>query len=274
MRVSLVAGDPARIWIVDERNRLSTLHTATGELFQIAELPKDAKPASLLLTREHVYMPDTANGKLYVLDIKTEQVSGVVMPFVRLATAFAASPDGRLWIGTDGFGLLSYEATSRRENVIDVGHSRISALGVDTIGRVWIGPRGREGLQIYDPLNGKLVEVVLPRQGAVTAFLADAQGRMWVGTDSGEIFAIRNSRLDGAAQIGRSGDEFVLGHDGSVWWVNRTSAELVYGPADGSLEAIHAPAGSSSPVFDVFGRSWTNDRASGVFLVTLPGGGR
>jgi ligand-binding sensor domain-containing protein len=274
-RASLVAGDPDRIWIVDERNRLSALHTATGELFQIAQLPKDAKPATLLVTRDHVYLPDVANGKLYVLDVKAEQLSpAIAMPFVRLATAFAASPDGRLWIGTDGFGLLSYEAASRRENVIDVGRSRISALGVDAIGRVWIGPRGRDGLEIYDPLNGKLIEVGLPRQGTVTAFSVDAQTRMWIGTDAGEIFAIRNSRLDASAQNKGRVDEFASDADGRVWWVSRSAAEVVSGPADGSLEPSHAPTGSSSPMFDAFGRAWINDRASGSFFVTLPGGGR
>ena len=97
---------------------------------------------------------------------------------------------------------------------------------------------------------------------------------MWIGTDVGEIFAIRNSGLDAAARVGRRVDEFVLGTAGDAWWVNRGTPEVTYAPADGSLEPRHAPAGSSSPVFDGFGRSWTNDRASGAFLVTLPGGGR
>jgi len=273
-RAALVAGDTARIWVIDESNLLSTLNTATGELFRIKQLPTDAKPASLLITRDHVYVPDTVAGRLYVLEIRTEELSSVAMPFVRLATAFAASPDGRLWIGTDGFGLVSYEATSRRQNVIDVGSSRITALGVDGLGRVWMGPRGRDGIELYDPLNGKLSELGLPRKGAATAFATDAQGRMWVGTDAGEIFAIRNNTLDASANVGGRVDDFVLGTAGDAWWVNRGATQVTYAPADGSVGPRNGPVGSSSPVFDAFGRSWTSDRPTGVFLVTLPGGGR
>ncbi|MBI2983425.1 MAG: hypothetical protein HYY42_04505, partial [Chloroflexi bacterium] len=273
-RATRVAGDRARIWTLDASNQLSALHTATGEVFTVASLPKTARIASILPSPGYVYLTDPTAGTLYVVGVRNERWTSYPMPFLPLVVDAVTSPDDRLWLVVDGFGLVSFDPRSQRADIADVGGTKFSAVGVDLAGRVLLAPRDRGSIDVYDPYSGKLTELLFPREGSITAILVDPKGAVWVGTDRGQVFAMRNSRVETAGSVGRAIDRLVSGPSGQVWYVSRTGGEVTFGPADGSALALHGPAGMSTPVFDVFGRAWAQDPASGAFFVTLPAGGR
>lgn len=269
-----VAGDGERVWSLDASNKLWSLHTTTGDVFQIASLPATAKIAALLPSPNYVYLTDPDHGVLYVVRIQTGQIVTSEIPFLPVVADAVTSPDDRLWLVTDGLGLVSYDPRAKRTDVADVGGTRFSAVGVDAIGRVLLAPRDRPVLDVYDPYATTLTELVFPHTGSITAILVDRQAAVWVGTDTGQIFAMRNSKLDTAASVGRAIDRLVLGPSGNVWYVSRTGGETTFGPADGSALALHAPLGVSTPAFDDLGRAWVQDPVSGGFFVTLPRVGR
>lgn len=269
-----VAGDGSRIWTLDAQNRLSALHIATGEVFTVASFPRGARISEILVSPGYVYLTDPTVGTLYVVSLKTERWTSAPIPFLSLVRAAVTSPDDRLWLVVDALGLVSFEPRSQRIEVADVGATRFSAIGVDARGRVWLAPRDRPTLSLYDAYSGQLSELQLARGGTVTALLVDASGALWVGTDTGEVFAIRDSSLDRAAATGRAIERLIAGPSGKVWYVSRAGGEVTFGPADGSALALHGPLAMSTPVFDVLGRAWAQDGASGGFFVTLPPGRR
>ncbi len=270
----LAAGDGTRMWTLDASNKLSSLHTDTGDVFQIASLPASAKVSSILPSPNYVYLADPSHGTLYVVSIKTDQVSAYSIPFLPLVADAVTSPDDRLWLIADGFGLVSFDPRSHRTDGADVGGTRFSAVGVDAIGRVLLAPRDRQALDVYDPYTATFTELVFPHDGAITAIVVDRKAVVWAGTDTGQIFAMRNQKLDTASSVGRAIDRLIVGSSGDVWYVSRAGGETTFGPADGSALALHAPLGVSTPAFDVLGRAWAEDPVSGGFLVTLPRDGR
>ncbi len=269
-----VAGDGTRMWSVDASNVLTSLHTDTGDVFRIATLPSDARIDAVLPSPGYVYLTDARHGQLYVVNVQTDTLSAYPMPFLPLVADAVTSPDDRLWLVADGFGLVSFDPRTQKTEVADVGGTRFSAVGIDAIGRVWLAPRDRGSLDVYDPLNGKLTELVFPHDGAITAIFVDAKAVVWVGTDSGQIFAMRNNKVRLAAAITRPVDRLIAGPAGDVWYVSRSGGEVTFGPADGSALALHGPLGMSTPAFDPYGRAWAEDPTSGSFFVTLPGKGR
>jgi anti-sigma factor RsiW len=273
-RATRVAGDAARIWAIDGANQLSALHTATGEVFTVASLPKAARITSILPSPGYVYLTDATNGALYVVSVRNERWTAHPMPFLPLVVDAVTSPDDRLWLVVDGFGLVSFDPRTRSTDIVDVGGTRFSALGVDLTGRVLLAPRDRGVLDIYDPLTAKLTELVFPHEGSITAIAVDPKGGVWVGTDTGQVLAMRGSRVETVAGVGRAIDRLVVSASGEVWYVSRAGGEVTFGPAARSALALHGPGGMSMPVFDVFGRAWAQDPASGAFFVTLPAGGR
>lgn len=269
-----VAGDGTRMWSVDASNVLTSLHTDTGDVFRIATLPSDAHIDAVLPSPGYVYLTDARHGRLYVVDVQTDTLSAYPVPFLPLVADAVTSPDDRLWLVADGLGLVSFDPRAQKTEVAYVGGTRFSAVGIDAIGRVWLAPRDRGSLDVYDPLNGKLTELVFPHDGAITAIFVDAKAVVWVGTDNGQIFAMRNRNVRLVAAITRPVDRLIAGPAGDVWYVSRSGGEVTFGPADGSALALHGPLGMSTPAFDGLGRAWAEDPASGSFFVTLPGKGR
>lgn len=274
VRATRVAGDGERVWMLGPSNRLSALHTTTGEVFTVASLPVTAKIAAILPSPAYVYLTDPGAGVLYAVSIRTEKVTSAPLPFLPIVTDAVTSPDDRLWMVVEGLGLVSFDPRSQRTDVADVSGQRFSAVGVDAIGRVWLAPRDRPSLDLYDPYQGKLIELVFPHDGAITAITIDRKAAVWVGTDTGQIIAMRAARVETAASVGRPIDRLVVGAGGEMWYVSRSGGEVTFGPADGSAPALHGPQGMSTPAFDRLGRAWAQDPTTGAFFVTLPGEGR
>ena len=63
---------------------------------------------------------------------------------------------------------------------------------------------------VYEPLSRTFTELNLVHEGIVSALVVDGSGTVWVGTDTGQLFAIRNDQLQGAAALGRRIDDLLV----------------------------------------------------------------
>jgi anti-sigma factor RsiW/sugar lactone lactonase YvrE len=257
-----------RMWSIDDANRVSAFHYSTAQTFDIGRLPKTASVTRVLTSPNHIYLPDFS-GTLYVLTMDSEQLATVVLPFLREAVAIAASPDELFWLATSRSGLVSFDPRTGRATVVDAGHG-LSAVAVESLGRVWFAAGERQAIDSYDPLTGKLTELVLNHDGAISAMLVDRNGTLWVGTDTGQVFAIRNNSLTSVASAGRRIDSFTLDADGLPWLVSRSAGGIAYGPVSDLRALRTAPATAAEPFFDRLGRAWLADRSADGFYVTVP----
>jgi len=109
-------------------------------------------------------------------------------------TALLVDSTGRLWIGTDGSGLLrctspagscqSFSPWSSSRG--SLSHARVWSLHEDGRGTVWIGTAG--GLDRFDPVSGAFTRLGDPGGVAsdnVYGIQSDASGRLWLATDRG-----------------------------------------------------------------------------------------
>ena len=262
------AGDGERLWFVDGANRLNAFHMLSGQRFPIAQLPAGANVTRIVISPNHVYLADSA-GVLYVLTIASEQLVTVQLPMLAAATAIAASPDERLWLATNRFGLVSFDPRTGRLETIAAGPD-LSAVAVDALGRVWVAAGERQAIDSYDTLTGTLTELVLAHDGAITALFVDRAGAVWLGTDRGSTFALRNDRVESVQAIGAKVAAIVAGPEGGAWYVGRNASDVISGPLGGSGGARYAPGSASGPTFDALGRSWQVDRSADQVYVTLP----
>ena len=267
-----VISDGTNLWYLDPSNRVNVLHTATGELNQIAALPGSATVTAMAITPDHVYFLDRAATTLYVLSISREQLTSVRMPYARSASAIAGSRDERLWLATTDAGLVSYDPRSSRiESVAAI--LDLSAVATDSLGRVWTASRTRQALDMYDPLAGKVTEYSLAHTGSLSSLAVDGSNAVWAGTDLGEVYALRTGQgsasLVAQASVGRPITSLILGESQTIYFVSRSASGTTYGAAVGGGAQL-VPSGATEPMFDSLGRIWMGDSSSGGFFVTVP----
>ena len=106
---------------------------------------------------------------------------------------------GRLWVGTDGGGVVwrdtprgeFHSLLARLTAASARGLEYVRAIRFDSSGRLWIGSRG-DGLAVFDPERGRLER--FRHEGnhagglsddAIFALVVDPKGGVWVGTQSG-----------------------------------------------------------------------------------------
>jgi diguanylate cyclase (GGDEF)-like protein/PAS domain S-box-containing protein len=116
--------------------------------------------------------------------------------------SLAVAPDGRLWLGTNGDGLLRFDP-ARPEAVLHVpgrdggsgglAHPTVHAVLVARDGRVWAGT-GR-GLDVVDPRSGRIAHYRV-RDGLagdlVRALWQAPDGAVWIGSHGGLNRATRD----------------------------------------------------------------------------------
>jgi anti-sigma factor RsiW/streptogramin lyase len=277
-RPVLSASDFSRVWFLDAANRVNALHTLDGHIFTIGALSSGAVITNMAVSRDHVYFLDGATGAVHVLTISTEQLKTVPLALASTATAMAASPDERLWIATAASGLVSYDPRTGEILRVPVGEG-LSAVAADALGRIWTAQGTRQAIDVFDPLSGKVTEISLTHGGAVTALVVDRSNVVWVGTDTGQTFALKGavsgtgSAVVSSGLVGRPITGFVLDQNGAVYFVSRTPSALAYGFASSASGVRILPGNATEPMFDPTGRAWDADSSADGFYVTLPGGG-
>lgn len=98
--------------------------------------------------------------------------------------AFAQTPDGFLWLGTQAglvrFDGLHFEVYDRRR-VESFDNHHIYALEVDSSGTLWVGTNGGGLLRYLDGTFQPLDTDAIPT-GRITALEAAPDGSLWIGT--------------------------------------------------------------------------------------------
>jgi len=142
--------------------------------------------------------------------------------------------------------------------------NRVTALALDSAGRVWVGTSG--GLAVYEAEQFRLLRAAnspLP-DNQVTALARDAAGRMWVGSESG-VCAVAEEEWDcyTAADMGLPEARVrALAADGRGWlWVGTRAGLAVW---DGA-------AWQNAGDFDRVVLSLAVDRAGRVWIGTDQG---
>ena len=99
-----------------------------------------------------------------------------------------ATPDGRLWIGTEAAGLAVHDPDTRRIQTLggdnEGAQDGIVALAQDGEGRIWMGTLGG-GVSHFDERSARFERVSLPGQptgeGQGLALASAADGGVWIG---------------------------------------------------------------------------------------------
>ncbi len=139
-------------------------------------------------------------------------------------TAIAQTRDGYLWLGTEE-GLARFDGvhftTFDTHNTPSLRTNQISALLVDSKGRLWIGTDGG-GLTLLS--NGKFVTFSSHNglsNDAILSLYEDKSGVLWVGTDGGGLNCFRNGHFSKYTAQNTLSSEAVFsiagGRDGSIW---------------------------------------------------------
>ncbi len=192
-------------------------------------------------------------------------------------TSIFPKPDGGVWIGTIGWGLLSSEGG--KPTVVADGDAfrnrQIRAIHQDSKGRLWLGclPDG-----LFMIVNGKVIQpqyyfdAGLPHD-AIWAITHDADGNLWFGTIMGELLKYADGRFTkygqdeglpgasiGTLAISTNGD-LLIGTLGGGFGVMKNErfrfAQVGHGLADDVI---------SSVIEDESGNLWlSSDR--GIFRV-------
>lgn len=112
-------------------------------------------------------------------------------PITRV-TAIMPDRTGKLWIGTEQFGLFVYDTKTKKFTKhfspdVSPFHNRINKILEDKNGRIWILIKG-EGLVVYSPSTGNYIHVVknpLSERSLsgnnCTSIIQDHAGIIWVG---------------------------------------------------------------------------------------------
>jgi signal transduction histidine kinase/AraC-like DNA-binding protein/ActR/RegA family two-component response regulator len=149
------------------------------------------------------------------------RASGTTGAPTHIVRAFARTPDGALWMGTNGGGVVRYRDGAFRSVTTADGlpSDLVRALHVDDAGMLWVGTEGR-GLARLDPAawsgsgqpsGGRRIATLSQRQGlfdeSIHEILADGFGRLWMSSNRGLFWIARDEAyavMDGRATSLRS----------------------------------------------------------------------
>lgn len=103
--------------------------------------------------------------------------------------SIAATPDGRIWTGTDGNGLYSIDPLSRTTKQFskDLGSlhgNTVMTLTYGPSGLLWVGTY-LNGLASINPANGKMERVTLSQDvenEKIITITSDSHNMLWIGT--------------------------------------------------------------------------------------------
>ncbi|RQO54664.1 hypothetical protein DBR47_21540 [Paucibacter sp. KBW04] len=154
--------------------------------------------------------------------------------------ALAEDPQGGVWVGTLGQGLMRYSPATRSFVSQDLRwkgepEARVLSLKVARDGSVWAGhwrglARLRDGAWESLPLPG------LTQGAPVLALAEDRSGRIWLGTQSGQLGVVEQGRVRWVQELQTPVQALALASDGRLW-VGCKVGLLWVDPSSGAIEA-------------------------------------
>lgn len=122
----------------------------------------------------------------------------------------AMAPDGRIWITTDGNGIIIFDPRDQKFSFLCnkpgetplLSSDHIYSVFFDRDNRVWIGTYNK-GVNLYDPHQYKFHTPekefafwkVLNNKSVLAVF-QDSKGRIWAGTDGNGLFMWDNGKIE------------------------------------------------------------------------------
>lgn len=203
-------------------------------------------------TSRGLYRYDRATGEMVPVDGATG------MP----VNALYADRNNRLWIGTEGHGLLVHDCVRRTTATADARLSRfVRSLDMDASGRLWVGTF--EGLYVYDVARGDVRAFKASghradgrlSQSSVRSIFADRDGGVWLGTYFGGVnyyHPLQNRFRNIAENPGQNSLNdnviscIVRGSDGLIYIGTNAGGLNIFNPADGSYRHITPAEGLRS----------------------------
>ena len=173
---------------------------------------------------------------------------------------FLQAPDGTLFMGTNGSGVLAYRAgrLSRITTAQGLPSDLIRSLHLDAHGNLWVGTEGRGLVRLSTAVNASgdvtasAVRTIRQRDGlfdeVIHQILPDTFGRLWMSTNRGifwtnladlDAFADgRSARIrstsfterDGLRNREANGGQSpagIVGRDGRLWFATQDGAVVV-----------------------------------------------
>ena len=262
-------GSGGHMWFVDSANRLTSLDAVTGQAYTISELPRDARIRSIEVGASYVYAIDVAASRVYAVSLASEKVASIALPFVKSSYAVTVTPDDVLWFAVAD-QILRLDPRTGAIEAAPVGHYSVGAMTADSAGRVWFSDESQKTVSLYDRRSQSVVDVSLPRKGAVTSMVVDRSGALVVGTDAGELFVVQNNTLTSSGLLGHPVVELALDSLGSAWYLTSDLRQTVLGPARSKASPRVLPSSVAGAWFDARGDAWLADRTSSGFFIAVP----
>lgn len=177
--------------------------------------------------------------------------------------SLAQGPDGDLWVGTFGDGVLRLDREGRLLRTYGTGEGmpggNIRAISIDRQGVVWAGTQ--KGVVRIDADGPSLPPAAGLPGGLTTALAHDAQGNLWIGTIEG-IWVLRGQtvqRID-LSVLGGGRSVFGFQQVGDAMWIS--SDRGLYRYQDERLSRVGLEQGM--PVDTVF--QLVPDRVGNVWI--------
>jgi streptogramin lyase len=242
-----MAANGSRIWFVDQAMRVGTFDMNTGEVKTIAKLRSDAHVGFWVAGRSFVFGVDP-DGQVHVVNTVTESVDSYPTNVLSPVSAVAVGADDRLWIALrDASYLLAFDPRTHGMDSFDLGDRRVSALAVDSLGRVVYADDIHSLVGTLDLTTGRLAELDFTRRGITTALVVDGSGTVWLGTSTGDVYSFKGARRGFAVNVRTPVSSLSLDPSGRAWFlapIPNGIPGFAFGPTDGSqaVRSIGGPA--------------------------------
>jgi len=199
--VSSIAGAKnGALWIGTEGGGLNyaNINTSFFKLYSLPQISSNigANTIKCILPEGDNLWLGTVNG-LYFYNNSTEGLKKIPVPLDNKEIVSIVKAEGRLWLATNGSGLISMDeegrTTSFRMKAADrnsLTHNDVAKIVKEASGNLWIATN--KGLTYYS--NGKFTQFYYDEKNpyslsnnSISTILIDTKKRIWIGTKGGGL---------------------------------------------------------------------------------------
>lgn len=288
------------IWLAGKHDGIALFHPETGELENLAAVNKSCRqlstnPIFSLCEDNQGNILAAALGRgLFRIDRNTYDTQelniGADNPAIRMAISMVKDKKNRIWVGTDGNGLWLLDEKNRKLLPYDSPNfgfnamkGKVQSLYEDRQGNIWAA-YVEKGVMVI-PVADEAFKVIQskPFSGldfsdqSVTALLMDQDQTLWVGTNGGGLFRLKNNngsfKLENKVDI----DENVItclfqDTRRRVYIGTYLQGFYRYDPISKRLENYKLGGGDGSTVNCNHTTGFAEDKAGNIWIATNGGG--
>ena len=271
LKPHLMAANGSRIWFVDQSSHVNTFDMYTGEVKTIAKLRSDAHVGFWVAGRSFVFGVDSTSGQVHVVNTVTESVDSYPTNVLSPVSAVAVGADDRLWIALrDASYLFVFDPRTHGMDSFDLGgEARVSALAVDSAGRVLYADDVHARVGTLDLTTMRVSEVIFSRRGSTTALIVDGGGTLWLGTSTGDLYSVKGGSARQVINVRMPVTSFALDQTGRAWFLAPIPNGIPgfgFATADGSQAVRSIPGPAVGLAFSQSGRAFSADPRGAFYI--------